>query len=52
MAFNEGAFGHLYVKPTEGRTLIVGSYICDKPDRRLLYNDVIGVDMRLEEKFA
>jgi hypothetical protein len=43
---DEGEFGKNFVHPKEGRTLIVGSYICDKPDRRLLYNNVVGVDMR------
>lgn len=36
-----------YVKPVEGRTLVVGSYITkDKTDRRALYADAVGVDMR------
>lgn len=40
-------FERLYVKPKLGRTLIVGSYITEgKPDRRKLYENVTGVDMR------
>lgn len=36
-----------FVKPKAGRTLIVGSYITKgKSDRRALYSDVVGVDMR------
>lgn len=34
-------------KPREGRTLVVGSFVADgKPDRRKLYRDPLGVDMR------
>lgn len=41
-------FERIYVKPKEGRTLIVGSYVTkDKADRRKLYEDVVGVDMRI-----
>lgn len=33
--------------PALGRTLIAGSFVVnDKPDRRKLYHDVIGVDMQ------
>ena len=40
-------FERLYVRPKPGRTLVVGSYIVDgRPDRRALYPDVLGVDMR------
>lgn len=36
-----------YVRPKAGRTLIVGSYVTPgKEDRRALYPDVLGVDMR------
>lgn len=36
-----------YVVPNEGRTLIVGSYVTEgKPDRRALYQDAVGIDMR------
>lgn len=36
-----------YVRPRSGRTMIVGSYVTEgKPDRRSLYEDVVGVDMR------
>lgn len=36
-----------YVKPRPGRTLIVGSFITEgKTDRRALYRDAVGVDMR------
>lgn len=39
-------FEDRYVHPNLGRTLIVGSKIYnDKPDRRSLYKDVVGVDM-------
>lgn len=39
-------FERLYVKPKEGRTLIVGSQVYgDKEDRRKRYADVVGVDM-------
>ena len=35
-----------FVKPREGRTLIVGSQVYrDKEDRRKRYSDVVGVDM-------
>ena len=34
-------------KPKQGRTLIVGSFVVEgKEDRRNLYSDVLGVDMR------
>jgi SAM-dependent methyltransferase len=34
-------------KPRDGRTLVVGSFIADgKTDRRKLYLDAVGVDMR------
>lgn len=42
------AFERAYVRPREGRTLIVGSRVYnDKPDRRALYTpgNVLGVDM-------
>lgn len=40
-------FEREFVKPKVGRTLIVGSMvIADKPDRRALYPDVLGIDMR------
>jgi SAM-dependent methyltransferase len=40
-------FERRFVQPAAGRTLIVGSLICsEKPDRRRLYPDVLGVDMR------
>lgn len=40
-------FERLYVRPKEGRTLVVGSYITEgKPDRRARYADAVGVDMR------
>lgn len=40
-------FERLYVRPKEGRTLIVGSQIYgDKEDRRKRYADVLGVDMQ------
>jgi hypothetical protein len=36
-----------FVRPLEGRTLIAGSFVADgKADRRRLYKDVLGVDMR------
>lgn len=36
-----------YVRPKPGRTLIVGSYVTEgKVDRRTLYADALGVDMR------
>ena len=39
-------FERTYVVPKEGRTLIVGSRIfSERPDRRALYRDAIGVDM-------
>ena len=39
-------FEREYVKPKEGRTLIVGSRVYhDKEDRRLRYSNVVGVDM-------
>jgi hypothetical protein len=39
-------FERLYVRPKAGRTLIVGSKVYPgKDDRRLRYNDVLGVDM-------
>lgn len=35
------------VVPKRGRTLIVGSYVTEgKPDRRALYSEAVGVDMR------
>lgn len=35
------------VKPAKGRTLIAGSFVVEgKPDRRKLYDDVLGVDMQ------
>lgn len=40
-------FERRYVKPRLGRTLIAGSFVAsDKLDRRTLYQDVLGVDMR------
>jgi hypothetical protein len=40
-------FEKLYVRPKQGPTMIVGSYVTDaKIDRRTLYKDVVGVDMR------
>jgi SAM-dependent methyltransferase len=40
-------FEQLYVKPKEGLTLIVGSFVVKgKEDRRALYKDAIGIDMR------
>jgi hypothetical protein len=40
-------FEQLYVRPAEGRTLIVGSRIYrEREDRRKRYADVIGVDMQ------
>jgi len=40
-------FERQFVRPRSGRTLIVGAYITKgKADRRLLYEDAIGVDMR------
>jgi SAM-dependent methyltransferase len=42
----QSEFERLFVKPTSGRTLIVGSRVVkDRPDRRKLYSDVIGVDI-------
>ena len=39
-------FERLYVKPKEGRTLIVGSQVYgDKEDRRKRYADAVGLDM-------
>ena len=39
-------FERKFVHPMPGRTLIVGSRIYkDKPDRRELYEDAVGVDM-------
>lgn len=39
-------FAKKYVKPNPGRTLVVGSRIYhDKPDLRLGFSDVLGVDM-------
>lgn len=39
-------FEEKFVRPKTGRTLIVGSKIFgSKPDRRLKYDDVVGVDM-------
>jgi SAM-dependent methyltransferase len=35
-----------HVKPRQGRTLIIGSHVYPpKPDRRKLYQEVVGVDM-------
>lgn len=41
-------FAKKYVRPAEGRTLIVGSYLTDenKKDRRQAFVDAVGVDMR------
>lgn len=40
-------FERLYVRPKEGRTLIVGSQVYgDKEDRRRRYADAVGVDMQ------
>ena len=40
-------FERLHVRRMDGRTLIVGSYIVrDKKDRRLLYQNAVGLDMR------
>lgn len=40
-------FEREFVKPKSGATLIVGSMvIADKPDRRKLYPECLGVDMR------
>lgn len=40
-------FERLHVRPRPGRTLLVGSYVTDgKLDRRTLYQDVVGVDLR------
>ena len=40
-------FEKAHVNPTPGRTLIVGSYVVEnKADRRKLYPDAIGIDMR------
>lgn len=40
-------FERLYVRPKAGRTLIVGSYVTKgKVDRRALYPNVVGIDMR------
>lgn len=44
--FDPAAFAVEYVEAKPGRTLIVGSYIVNKPDRRKFYSDAIGVDMR------
>lgn len=42
-----GEFERRHVKPKVGRTLIAGSYVTPgKEDRRALYDDVVGVDMR------
>lgn len=39
-------FERKYVRPRPGRTLIVGSKIYgERPDRRALYKDAIGIDM-------
>lgn len=39
-------FERKYVRPRAGRTLIVGSRVYnDKPDRRALYVNAVGVDM-------
>lgn len=43
-------FERLYVRPKPGRTLIVGSRIhANKPDRRKLYAEAVGVDMEAGE---
>lgn len=43
-------FEKRFVKPNPGRTLIVGSRVYnDKPDRRLLYENAVGVDMSAGE---
>lgn len=40
-------FERLYVKPEQGKTLIVGSRVYrDKEDRRKRYTNVVGVDMQ------
>lgn len=40
-------FEDTFVRPVPGRTLVVGSYVVDgKPDRRMLYPDALGIDMR------
>lgn len=40
-------FEAAYVRPKTGRTLIVGSRVYgDKPDRRKLYANAVGVDMQ------
>jgi len=40
-------FEQKYVQPRKGRTLVVGSFVTDgKADRRTLYAEVLGVDMR------
>lgn len=40
-------FERKYVRPARGRALIIGSHIYgSKPDRRALYDDVLGVDMQ------
>jgi SAM-dependent methyltransferase len=40
-------FERLYVKPVDGKTLIVGSRVYrDKEDRRKRYADVVGMDMQ------
>lgn len=42
----ESVFHKLYVRPTPGRVLIVGSRVYKyRADRRALYADVLGVDM-------
>ena len=39
-------FVHKFVRPMPGRTLIVGSRLySEKPDRRKVYPDAIGIDM-------
>lgn len=43
----EALFERRYVRPRAGRTLIVGSHLFgDRPDRRALYPDCLGVDMQ------
>lgn len=40
-------FVRRYVRPRAGRTLIVGAFVTDgKADRRALYEEAVGVDMR------
>jgi SAM-dependent methyltransferase len=40
-------FEHQFYRPARGRTLVAGSMIVgDRPDRRALYPEALGVDMR------